>query len=104
MAAKRYAALSELAKLPLFPRATRFAPLSASPLDQVLEKRRALKVRNMECPQRVMPLFQSWQTYRHFPGATRLAPLSACPWLSYFAPLALTPLQFPCAQPLALSL
>jgi hypothetical protein len=31
------------------------------------------------------------------PGATRLAPLSACPWLSYFAPLALC-FDF-CAKP-----
>jgi len=26
---------------------------------------------------------------RFGPGATRLAPLGTCPWLSYFAPLAL---------------
>jgi hypothetical protein len=34
-----------------------------------------LKVRNMNPTQRVMPLFQSWKTGRHFPGATRFAPL-----------------------------
>jgi hypothetical protein len=28
------------------------------------------------------------------PGATRFAPLRACPWLSYFAPLALGAIMF----------
>src|SRR5215217_6570329 len=41
-----------------------------------------------------MPLFQSWANLPPFPGATRFAPLIACPWLSYFAPLVLSPLQF----------
>ena len=36
-----------------------------------------------------IPLFQSLIEISYFPGATRFAPLSACPWLSYFAPLAL---------------
>ena len=38
----------------------------------------------------VIPLFQSFTSILFFyPGATHLASLGACPWLSYFAPLAL---------------
>jgi len=37
----------------------------------------------------IIPLFQSFTVNRALPGATRLTLFGACPWLSYFAPLAL---------------
>jgi hypothetical protein len=42
-----------------------------------------------------IPLFQSFTVIGGFlPGATRLTLFGACPWLSYFAPLALAVVQF----------
>src|ERR1041385_296661 len=46
---------------------------------------RALKERNKYFALSVLTF-----SFPIYPGATRFAPLSACPWLLYFAPLALT--------------
>jgi hypothetical protein len=48
---------------------------------------RALKVRNIVDSYSALSELHS--DYDRDPGATRLATLVACPWLSYFAPLAL---------------
>jgi hypothetical protein len=50
-------------------------------------KERALKVRNIIAI--YYALSELHGCLRVDPGATRLALLGACPWLSYFAPLAL---------------
>src|ERR1041385_4358309 len=52
-----------------------------------INSNRALKVRNINA---VISLFQSFTIIAlSYPGATRLTLFGACPWLSYFAPLAL---------------
>jgi len=68
-------------------RGKRWATRSASPLVIRYQLQRALKVRNI-----VRSYSALSELHRHHdcdPGATRLAALDACPWLSYFAPLAL---------------
>ena len=45
-------------------------------------------------------LFQSLNVILMYPGATRLASLDACPWLTYFARLALRVAWLPYLVPL----
>src|SRR5919108_3847158 len=68
-------------------RGKRRAERGASPLVRQISMKRALKVRHMIDDYSALS-----ELHAHYvcgPGATRLAPLGACPWLSYFAPLAL---------------
>ena len=65
----------------------RRAQRDASPLVTRYQLQRALKVRNIVGSYSALSELHSH--YDCDPGATRLAALDACPWLSYFAPLAL---------------
>ena len=68
-------------------RGKRRAERGASPLGHKPNEREALKERNNYDD--ISHLQCSLQFDICQPGATRFALLSACPWLSYFAPLAL---------------
>src|ERR1700754_469637 len=71
-------------------RGKRRATRGASPLVSRYQLKRALKVRNIGGSYSALSELRAHYVY---PGATRLASLSACPWLSYFAPLALNRLK-----------
>jgi len=72
-------------------RGKRRAQRGASPLEQRVNNRAALKERN-----KLATVFRTFSAPSNGPfvlGATRFAPLSARPWPSYFAPLALVQIK-----------
>src|ERR1700741_5249315 len=72
-------------------RGKREAKRSESPLVGTKRAGRGLKGRNNAT---VLRPFRAGPNFDSLPGATRSASLRACPWLSYSAPLALSPLAF----------
>ena len=65
------------------------AKRSASPLGKSEYSFSALKERNNKVSMLIFRTFSACNINGACPGATHFASLRACPWLSYYAPLAL---------------